>query len=122
MKYHTTTRARYSRTLENIKQALLKEFRKLKSESQYITKMKEIKQVHIESVWDYDHRFEDVMRRLTFHIPDEQHREWFIACLLPHICCPLTQHKLTLQLKSLEIMMKLESSPIEESSARVVQV
>jgi hypothetical protein len=38
--------------------------------------------VQNETVWDYDQRFKDVMGRLTFHIPDEKHREWFIAGLL----------------------------------------
>jgi hypothetical protein len=82
MKYQTTTPAGQSRTLEEIGQALLKEFQKPKSESQYITEMKEIKKVQNETVWDYDQRFKYVMGRLTFQIPDEQHREWFIAGLL----------------------------------------
>jgi hypothetical protein len=68
--------------------------------------------VQNETVWDYDQRFKDVMGRLTFHIPDEQHREWFIAGLLPHIHCPLTQQKVTSQPEALEIMMKLEASPV----------
>jgi hypothetical protein len=55
------------------------------------------------------------MDRLTFQIPDEQHREWFIAGLLPHIRCPLTQQKITSQSEALEITMKLEASPIGEN-------
>jgi hypothetical protein len=47
--------------------------------------MKEIKQIVNESVWDYDQRFKILKDRVKFHIPDEQHREWFIAGLLPHI-------------------------------------
>jgi hypothetical protein len=101
MKYQTTTPTGQSRTLAEIGQALLKEFWKLKSESQYITELKEIKQVQNETVWDYDQRFKDVMGRLTFHIPDEQHREWFIAGLLPHIRCPLTQQKVMSQPRSI---------------------
>jgi hypothetical protein len=29
------------------------------------------------------------MDQLTFQIADEQHMEWFIVGLLPHIHCPL---------------------------------
>jgi hypothetical protein len=75
MKYQTTTPTGQSRTLAEIRQALLKEFRKTKYESQYITDLKKSKQVQTGTVWDYDKRFKDVMGRLAFHIPDEQHRE-----------------------------------------------
>ena len=55
--------------------------------------MKEIKQVQIELVWEYDQRFKDLMGRLTFHIFDQQQEEWFIVGLLPHICRLMIQHK-----------------------------
>jgi hypothetical protein len=90
----------------------LKELKKPKSESQYITKLKEIKQVLIESVWDYDQIFKDLMGSLTFQIHDQQHKEWFILGLFPHIHCPLIQHKVVSQPESLEIEMKLEASPV----------
>jgi hypothetical protein len=99
-----------ARTLAEIKKALLKEFKNPKSESQYITELKEIKQVQTESVWDFDQRFKDVMGRLTFQIPDQQHQEWFIAGLLPHIRRPLIQQKVVSQPEALEIAMKLEAS------------
>jgi hypothetical protein len=91
MKLQSTTIPGQTRTLLEITQALLKEFKKPKFESQYITELKEIKQVQNESVWEFDQRFKDVMGRLTFQIPDQQHREWFIAGLLPHIHSPLIQ-------------------------------
>jgi hypothetical protein len=71
--YHITTLVGKSRTLEEIGQSLLKEFRKPKSTSQYITELKEIKQVQTETIWDYDQRFKYVMGRLKFHIHYEQH-------------------------------------------------
>jgi hypothetical protein len=52
------------------------------------------------------------MGRLTFQIPDQQHQEWFIAGLLPHIRRSLIQQKVVLQPEALEIVMKLEASPI----------
>jgi hypothetical protein len=85
MKLQSTILAGQVRTLAEIQQALLKEFKKPKFESQYIIKLKEIKQVKNDSVWDYDQRFKDLMGRLTFQIMDQQHREWFIVGLLPHI-------------------------------------
>jgi hypothetical protein len=86
----------------------LKEFKKPRSKLQYIKKLKEIKQVQTESVWDYDQRFKDLMGRLTFQILDQQHIEWFIAGLLPDILCPFVQQKVALHLEALEIAMKLE--------------
>jgi hypothetical protein len=55
------------------------------------------------------------MGRMTFHIPDQQHREWFIVRLLPHIHRPLIQQKVTSQPEALEIAMKLESSLVGDS-------
>jgi hypothetical protein len=101
--------------LAEIRQALLKEFKKPKSESQYITELKEIKQVQTSQVWDFDQRFKDLMGRMNFQIPDQQHQEWFIAGLLPHIHRPLIQQKVVSQPEALEIAMKLESSPVGDS-------
>jgi hypothetical protein len=116
MKLQSTTPLGQTRTLLEITQALLKEFKKPKSESQYITELKEIKQVQTESVWEFDQRFKDVMGRLTFQIPNQQHREWFIAGLLPHIHSPLIQQKVTSQSEALEIAMKLEASLVRDNN------
>jgi len=51
------------------------------------------------------------MGRLTFQIPYQQHIEWFIYGLLPHIQSPLIQQKVMLHTEALEITMKLEASP-----------
>jgi hypothetical protein len=104
-----------ARTLVEIRQALLKYFKKPKSKSQYIIEIKEIKQVQTKSVWDFDQRFKDIMGRLNFQIHDQQHREWFIGGILPHIRRPLVQQKVTLQPEALEIIMKLESSLVGDS-------
>jgi hypothetical protein len=50
------------------------------------------------------------MGRLMFQILDQQHQEWFIVRLLPHIQRPLIQQKVTSQPEVLEIAMKLEAS------------
>jgi hypothetical protein len=76
----------------------------------------------VEPVWEFDQRFKTLTGRLNFQIPDEQNKEWFIAALLPHIRVPLMQQKISSQAKVLEISMKLESSPMGESSSGMSQI
>jgi hypothetical protein len=59
------------------------------------------------------------MGRLTFHIHDQQHQEWFIARLITHIRRSLIQKKVALQPKYLEIAMKFKASPIGDSRGMV---
>jgi len=104
-----------TKTLVEIRIALIAVFKKLKSESQYIIELKDIKQMNGESTWDFDQWFKVLMGQVSFDISDAQHKEWFIAALLPHIRVPLTQQKITTQEEALEIAMKLEASPISET-------
>jgi hypothetical protein len=75
--------------LNDINTVLLDEFKKPKSESQCITKLKVIKTKVDEPVWDFDQRFKTLTSHLIFHILDEQNKEWFISSLLPRIRVPL---------------------------------
>jgi hypothetical protein len=59
---------------------------------------------------------------LSFQIPDEQNKEWYITPLLPHIRVPLMQQKVASQAEALENAMKLESTPIGESSSGMSQI
>ena len=77
--------------------------------------MKEIKQMPHESVWDFDQRFKRLHGQVNFEFPTQQHQEWFIAVVLPHIWLPLMQQKVTSQSESLEIVMRLEASPVSDS-------
>ena len=43
-----------TKTLDEIRTGLFEEFRKLKFEARYITKLKEIKQLPNEMIWDFD--------------------------------------------------------------------
>ena len=52
--------------LANIKAAMIKEFKKPKSESQCITELKEIQQRRSESVWDFDQRFKVLLDQVSF--------------------------------------------------------
>jgi len=62
------------------------------------------------------------MGQVSFKIPPEQHKEWFIATLLLHIRLPLTQHKIATQAKALEIAIKLEALLIGDTHAGVQQI
>jgi hypothetical protein len=59
------------------------------------------------------------MCRLTFHICNQQHQEWFIAGLLPHIHKLLIQQKAASQSESSKIAVKLEASPIGDIGGMV---
>jgi hypothetical protein len=108
--------------LNEIKNALIEEFKKPKLESQCITEMKEIKHKVVEPIWEFDQRFKTLTGRLTFQIPDEQNKEWFIVSLLPHIRLPLMKKNIASQAEALEITMKLESTPMGESSSGMSQI
>jgi hypothetical protein len=58
--------------LNEIKTALVVEFKKPESESQCITELKEIKKRVVEPVWEFDQRLKTLTGRLTFQIRDEQ--------------------------------------------------
>ena len=74
-----------SKDSAEIRKGLIEEFRKPKSEVQYITKVKDIKQYPNETVWDFDQRFKTLMARVSFETSDVQHKEWFIAVFVPRI-------------------------------------
>ena len=61
-------------TLDGIQKGLLEEFKKQKSEAQYITELKEIKQFPNEMVWDFDQRFNTLMEWVSFDMSDIQHK------------------------------------------------
>jgi hypothetical protein len=75
-----------------------------------------------ELVWEFDQRFKILTDHSSFHILDEEHKEWFITALLPHIRVPLMQQKVTSQAEALEISMKLEASPIGEFDRGMSQI
>ena len=55
------------------------------------------------------------MVKFSFGMSDVQHKEWFIAALVPHIRIPLIQQNIVTQSESLEIAIKLEVSPVGET-------
>ena len=77
------------KTLDEIQTGLFDAFKKLKSEAQYITELKEIKLFPNETIWDFDQRFKTLMAQVSFQMSDVQQKEWFIVMLVPHIRQPL---------------------------------
>ena len=82
------------KTLDEIQMGLFEEFKNMKYKAQYITKLKEIKQFPNETIWDFDQWFKTLMARVSFQMSDVQHKEWFIAVLVPHIRQTLMQQKI----------------------------
>jgi hypothetical protein len=66
MKYKAIVSVGQARSLAKIKRDPLRQFQKMKSESQCITEIKEIKQQVGENMWDYDHHFNILLDGLTF--------------------------------------------------------
>ena len=75
-----------------------------------------------EIVWDFDQQFKTLLGQVNFAFPVQQHQEWFIAVLLPCIRLPLMQQKVTSQSEALEITMRLEASPMFESTLGMDQL
>ena len=46
-------------------------------------------------VWEFDQKFKTLLGQVSFVIAPQQHQEWFIVALLPHIKQPLMQQKIT---------------------------
>ena len=63
-----------------------------------------------------------MMAKVSLHVSDFQHKQWFIVALLPHIRVPLIHQKIVSQIEALEIAMKLEASPIKETRAGMAQI
>ena len=55
-----------SKKLDEIRKGLFEEFKKPKSEAQYIIELKEIKQFPNETIWDFDQWFKTLMARVSF--------------------------------------------------------
>ena len=62
------------------------------------------------------------MARVNFQMSDVQHKEWFIAILVPHIRKPLMQKKTATQSEALETAMKLEASQVGETAIGMDQI
>ena len=61
MRFMQVLQGTLAKTLNEIREGLFEEFKKPKSEAQYITELKEIKQFMNETIWDFDQWFNTLM-------------------------------------------------------------
>ena len=102
-------------TIEEIKNALKQQFKKPKSYSQIVNDLKDIKQGPSKSIWEANQWLNKGIREGGFRYDDRKHMEWFIAMLLPHLCIPMGHQVIESQEKALEIAMKLEAMPRDDT-------
>ena len=81
--------------VEDIQIALNKEFNRPKSNALLIVVFKEIPMKLGETPWELDQRLKCKIYEDNMNLTDRQHREWFVASLLPHLRVVLSQQKIT---------------------------
>lgn len=106
-------------TLKDTKDALNNEYRKHKLQAESITKVKEIKKNVNESMWNFDQRLKWMLQQANIQITDAQQKDWYIIFLSPNLKFPLSQQKIVTWDEALEIDMKLEASPIQDTDLGV---
>jgi len=99
-----------------------KEFSWPKSEAQSIVGFKEIAMKLGEIPWELDQRLKCKIREANMNLMDGQHREWFVALLLPHLRVALSQHKIMTQAEALEIAMRLHEMSMQDSNLGVQRI
>ena len=77
--------------------------------------LKDFKQGPSESVLEDDQRLKKVIREGGFQYDDRHHTEWFIAMLLPLLHVPMGHQTFESQEKALEVAMKLEAAPRDDT-------
>ena len=96
----------------DIQAALNKEFSRPKLETQSIIGFKEITILPSETPWELDQRLKCTIHEANMNLMDGQHREGFVASLLPDLRVALSQQKIKNQAEALEIAMRLHETPI----------
>ena len=76
-------------SIQEIKNALKQWFQKPNSYAQLVVDLKDFRQGPTESGWETDQRLRKVIRDGEFQYDNIQHKEWFIAMLLPHLHGPM---------------------------------
>lgn len=66
-----------------------------------------------ETPWELGQRLKCKIHEDNMNLTDGQHREWFVASLLPHLRVALSQQKFMTQAKNLEIEMRLQETSMQ---------
>ena len=96
-----------------------REFNSSKSEAKLIVGFKEITMLPSETPWELYQRLKCMICEANMNLADKQHREWFVASLLPHLRVALSQQKITTQVEALEIEMRLHETPKKDPNLGV---
>ena len=75
-----------------------------------------------ETPWELDQRLECKIHEANMNLTDGQHREWFVASLLPHLRVALSQQKIMTQAETLDISMRLHETPMQDLNLGVQQI
>ena len=75
-----------------------------------------------ETPWELDQRLKCTIREANMNLTNGEHREWFVASLLPHLSSALLQQNITNQAKALEISMRLHETPMQDPNLVVQQI
>jgi hypothetical protein len=110
------------RTIVDVKKLFINEFQKPSSEDQYMNEMIKIWKKIGESVWDIDHRFKRLKGKLKYVMTDMQHRHLFLNSLLPHLKCPLRQHKFQTQAEAPQESLQLEENQYQKTDPTIEEM
>jgi hypothetical protein len=119
IKYYTDNS---TSALANIQTTLNKEFSRPKSEAQSIVGFDEITMRPGERPWELDHRLKCNICEANMNLTNGKHREWFVASLLPHLRVVLSQQKIGTQAESLEILMRLHETLMQDHNLGVQEI
>ena len=75
-----------------------------------------------ETTWDFDQILKCMIHESNMNLTNWQHREWFLASLLPHLRVVLSQQKSGTQEEALEMVMRLHETPMKDAILGVQQI
>lgn len=90
-----------------------------KSEAHLIVGFKDITMLPSETPWELDQRIKCMIHEANMNLTDGQHREWYVASLLPHLRSALSQQKITTEVEALNISMRLHETSMQDPNRGV---
>lgn len=72
--------------------------------------------------WELDQTLKCTIFEANMMLTNGQYREWFVASLTPHLLNALSQKRLTTQVETLEVGMRLDKTLIQDPNQGVQQI
>jgi len=72
-----------------------------------------------ETLWELDQRLKCMIHEANMNLTDGKHREWFVTSLTPNLRTALSQQQLKTQVETLEIMMRLHETLLQDPNLGV---